>query len=248
MIEIDSLSVRYGGRVALDGASFTAHAGRVTALLGPNGSGKSSVLKAVADLLPHQGRIERPPGATIGYLAQDNSAPATLTVIETVLLGRLRHLRIRVSEADLDAASAILTRVDAAHLADRWIREVSGGERQRVFLAQALAATPSILLLDEPTSALDLSHQLAVLELVRRVTLDSRLTTLVVLHDLNAAARYADDVVVLAGGRVAATGRPADVLSRRMIGEVFKVDAHIAAGPDGHVTVTPLRAIGGESL
>jgi iron complex transport system ATP-binding protein len=131
-----------------------------------------------------------------------------LTVLEVVLLGRLGQLRLRMQPADLDAVRTVLQSLDIAALAGRYLAELSGGQRQMVFLAQALVAQPRLLLLDEPISALDVHHQLTVLERVRQLTRGQGLTTLLVLHDLQAAARYCDDLLLLRQGTVAARGTP----------------------------------------
>ncbi len=163
----------------------------------------------------------------VGYMPQDNAVRAALTAFEVVLLGRLRSLAFRVGDRDLLAAQAALAELGVADLAARRIGELSGGQRQLVFLAQVLAADPEALLLDEPTSALDIAHQLHVLGRLRDATVRRGLATVAVLHDLNAAARFADRIALMRAGRLVGLGRPADVC--------------VLAGPDGHPVVLPLR-------
>lgn len=207
--------------------SLAAHPGEILVVIGPNGSGKSSLVKAIAGLVKHDGQVlfdqaaKRP--SAIGYMAQDIVGRAALTVTEVVLLGRLGRLGLSVHPEDIRAVSRILAEIDLAHLAGRYLGELSGGQRQIAFLAQALAAEPAILLLDEPISALDLRHQLDVLELVRSLTRERRLTTVCVLHDLNAAARFADRLALMHEGRLFAIGAPAEVLTAPIIAAAFEM-------------------------
>ena len=175
---------------------MTARPGEVLALLGANGSGKSSLLRALAQVQAHSGTIAwdgaAAPAGSVGYMPQDNAARVALTAFEVVLLGRMRSLALRVGSRDLQAAQSAMEEIGVADLASRRIGELSGGQRQMVLMAQVLAAGPRVLLLDEPTSALDIAHQLHVLDLLRTATRQRGLTTIAVLHDLNAAARSAD--------------------------------------------------------
>lgn len=246
-LSIEDLSVRYGGTTALAGLGLAAMPGEVLGVIGPNGSGKSSLVKAVAGLVPHGGRILRGAddgaAARIGYMPQDTSTRAALTVLEAVLLGRLGRLGLRVKPDDLAMARAVLDELDLGGLAGRYLGELSGGQRQLVFLAQALAAEPNLLLLDEPISALDIRHQLGVMQTVRRLTHERRLTTIVVLHDLSIAARFADRIAVICAGRLICHGPPAEVIEPDTVAAVFGVEAALSAAPDGSLVVTPLRAV-----
>lgn len=241
MIEAVLLSVAYGKERVLHDIDLRAAPGTVTALVGPNGSGKSSLLKAIAGLVASTGTIRRPAGR-IGYLPQDGNARAVLTVLEVVLLGQLHTLGLAVGRADIEAAAQVLRDLGLEHLGDRYLGEISGGQRQMVYLAQVVAAAPTALLLDEPTSALDLRNQMDMLDHVRRLTLARGLTTLVAIHDLNAAARYADRIALLDGGRLAACGTPAAVLTEATLGRVYRIDTEVLAGPDGLPRITPMRA------
>ncbi|WP_439494390.1 ABC transporter ATP-binding protein [Bosea sp. (in: a-proteobacteria)] len=246
-LTVEGLSVRYGTTQAIEGVDVAAHPGEVLAVIGPNGSGKSSLVKAVAGLVKHDGMIRfdgspvRP--ERIGYMPQDIGARAALTVLEAVLLGRLGRLGLRVRPDDLAAVEAVLDELDLMPLASRYLGELSGGQRQLVFLAQALASEPALLLLDEPISALDIRHQLEVMEIVLRMTRARTLTTLIILHDLNIAARFADRVLVMRAGRAICCGRPEAVIDAAMVASVFGVEATLSADPDGRLIVTPLRAI-----
>ena len=245
-IETRDLSVRYCDMLALDGLSLNTRPGEILAIIGPNGSGKSSLIKAIAGLVKAEGEVlfdgarHRP--ACIGYMAQDIAGRAALTVMEAVLLGRLGQLGLRLRPEDIRAASRILTELDLVHLAARYLGELSGGQRQIVYLAQALAAEPRILLLDEPISALDLRHQIEVLGVVHELTRGRQLTTVCVLHDLNAAARFADRLALMCEGRLVAFGAPAEVLTARDIRRAFEVEADVRPGHDGNPVITAVRS------
>lgn len=248
-LEARGLEVRYGARAALTGVDVDAAPGEVLAILGANGSGKSTLLKTLAGLLPHRGRL-RWDGATgrIGYMPQDNAIRAGLTAFEVVLLGRLPSLTLRVGARDLDAAHAAMLELGIASLDKRRIGELSGGQRQLVFMAQVLAGDPRVLLLDEPTSALDIAHQLHVMDLLRKATARRRLTTIVVLHDLNAAARFADRVALMHEGRLIGAGLPCDVLRAEVLQDVFGVHVSVQNGPDGIPFIVPLRIVADRAI
>jgi iron complex transport system ATP-binding protein len=238
------LSLSYGRQTVLHGIDLALQPGQLVALVGPNGSGKSSLIKCLAGLLPHSGQVslsDQPlSAAQIGYMPQDHAASDALTVLETVLLGRLGQLRWQVGDGDLAAVEAVLTRLGIGDLAQRWLGDLSGGQRQLVFLAQSLVAQPRVLLLDEPISALDLRHQLEVMDTVRELTLERGLVTLAVLHDLNAAVRHADEVVLLHEGRILEAGPPAQVLTASHVRRVFQVDVCLLAQPGGAAWIAPM--------
>ena len=251
-VETQGLFVRYGGLCAVAGVSLSAKAGSVLALIGPNGSGKSSLVKAIAGLCPvlgtvlFDGQTKRP--ERIGYMPQDIGTQATLTVLEVVLLGRLGKLGLRVSASDLAAVRTVLDELGIGGLAGRYLRELSGGQRQLAFLAQALACAPPVLLLDEPISALDIRHQFQVLELVRDLTRARGLATVIVVHDLNAAIRFADELALLHQGHLIAHGPPGEALTKETLRDVFAIEAAIQDGPDARPIVVPLRALPHESF
>ena len=253
MVEVRDLSFQYGKTAPkiLDGVSFCAASGKMTALIGANGAGKSTLLKNVAGLLKGGGEIvidgrglaawpREELARRISYLAQGGESHAVLNVFEVVLLGRMHSLSFRVSDADTAAVERILDRLGIAHLAGRGIGALSGGQRQLVFIAQALAKGPEILLLDEPTSALDLHRQFELLTLLQTLTAERGFTTVMTLHHLDLAARFADEIVVLSEGRVYARGAPAAVFTEQMLRDVYRVRAKIYADDDGarHVIVS----------
>ena len=244
-VEARGLTVRFGRHAAISGIDLRMATGEVLAVVGPNGSGKSTLLRALAGIVAHTGRVTWDGDGSVaadnvGYMPQDNALRAMLTAFEVVLLGRMRSLSFRVAPADLAAAAAAFDELGIGDLAERRIGELSGGQRQLVFLAQVLAGNPRVLLLDEPTSALDIAHQLQVLQMLRAVTRRRALTTLVVLHDLNAAARHADRVALLDRGKLVEIGTPAVVLRPDALRAAFGIETAILEGPNGHLVVVPL--------
>ncbi|MFZ5828841.1 MAG: ABC transporter ATP-binding protein [Planctomycetota bacterium] len=229
----------------------------VTAIIGPNATGKSTLLKCLCGLLSPRGQVlldgrslqsfdatER--SKLISYLPQDLSAGPVLTVFEMVLLGRVHELGWRVSPRDIDAVEELLDELGLGGLGGRYVGELSGGQRQMVAIAQALAREPRVLLLDEPTSSLDLQHQFEICALLTKLTASRGMTTAIAVHDLNVAARFADVVCVLKDGSVHLSGMPAEVLTQSMIASVYRVAANVAMAPDGRPLVTPLGLVGGE--
>ena len=251
-LSAEHLTLGYGaGRVVVDGQSLTVPPGRVTAIIGPNGCGKSTLLRGLAGLLrPASGRvlldgtdITRLPAPDLarrlGVLPQQPSTPDGITVADLVGRGRHPHQRWfrQWSAHDETAVAAALHATGLDGLADRPVAELSGGQRQRVWIALVLAQGPGTMLLDEPTTFLDLAHQLDVLELLRAVNAEQGRTVVLVLHDLELAARYADHLVAMRDGRVVAEGVPAAVVTEELVSSVFGVDALVVPDP---LTGTPL--------
>lgn len=240
----------YGDRTVIDGLDLAVLApGTVTALVGPNGAGKSTLLRAVAGLTPARGSIRldeveltglsfQARARHVAYMPQTLPEGVALTVLETVMAAYEASPAAASGDAPADEiALAALRRVGAAELAMRRLDRLSGGQRQIAGLAQALVREPRVLLLDEPTSALDLRHQLEVLELARAYAHERRAVVVMVLHDLQAAARVADRVVVLAEGRVAADGAPADAITPRVLADVWQVRARVETCAQGTLQV-----------
>lgn len=253
MIGADGVSFAYGDTLVLDGAHVTAAPGTVVGLIGPNGSGKTTLLRTLyGALAPKAGLVtldETPVGELrprelarrLAVVVQEGTGELPLTVTETVLLGRAPHLSTfqRHGRDDYRVAAASLARVGARHLAGRVFAGLSGGEKQRVLIARALAQQADHLLLDEPTNHLDIRYQHEVLQLVSRLDV----TTVVVLHDLNLAARYCDELVLLDGGRVAAAGTPDDVLRPEVLEPVYRIGVQrIDTGDGVQLLFRPLDA------
>lgn len=244
-LEARALTLAYGAHEAVRALSVCIAAGTITALVGPNGSGKSTVLKALARILaPRDGGVyldgqaiarlpTREVARRLAILPQGPQAPDDLTVGELVEQGRYPHvgpLRM-LREEDERAIGAALEQTATTDLRHRRMDSLSGGERQRAWIALALAQQTPLLLLDEPTTFLDLEHQHEVLSLVRELNRARGMTILLVLHDLNQAARYADRMVAIQEGRIVADGTPREVLTPQLLAEVFHVQAQIVAHP-----------------
>jgi iron complex transport system ATP-binding protein len=251
VFKADALQVGYNERTVIEGLSVSIERGGITALVGPNGSGKSTLLKTLSRLLKPSGGVVYLDGKEItrmstttvareiAILPQGPVAPAGLTVGELVEQGRYPHagpLRM-LRHQDYTAIAEALTLTDMERFAGRPLDSLSGGERQRAWIALALAQATSVLLLDEPTTFLDIGHQLEVLELVRRLNVERAMTIILVLHDLNQAARYSSRMITLQDGRIVADGAPVDVMTPSLLAEVFGVHAHIMTDPESKTPV-----------
>ena len=253
-LALEGVRASLGGREVLCGVSLELRAGEVLGLVGANGAGKTTLLRAASGVLrPDAGRVllagrplasvaRRELARQIAVVPQDAPFAFPFRAGEAVLMGRSPHLPRLAFEGprDLAIARASLAQVGIEALADRSILELSGGERQLVLLARALAQEPRVLLLDEPTAHLDLRHRLQVLELVRELAGAGR-SALVVSHDLSLAARSCDRLALLAAGRVLRVGPPAEVLSSEAVHEAFGIEADVVAGPDGTPLVLPRK-------
>ena len=251
------LAVHYGKRTALAGFTDTVRPGEWLCLIGPNGAGKSSILRAVAGLVPHTGSIEvdwsrlelrsaRRRAELVAYVPQSPVLPDDMTGAEYVLLGRNPYISYFGAESAHDRAlvAELLDRLDLGELAPRYLGTMSGGERQRLVIARALAQEAPILLLDEPTSALDIGHQQQALELVDRLRHEHGLTVVSAMHDLTLAGLYADRLALLHQGHVVASGDAAHVLRPETLSEFYGVSVVVHHEDDGTVVVVPRRTRG----
>ena len=247
----DAVSLGYGDRTVVDGLSFAVPDGQVTAVVGANACGKSTLLRGLARLLrPTSGsvlldgvEIHRAPtrqvARTLGLLPQAPVTPEGVSVVDLVSRGRQPHhgaLR-RWSPADDAAVAEALWLTGTTGLAERAVDQLSGGQRQRVWVAMALAQGTDLLLLDEPTTYLDVAHQMDLLELLRDLNTARGTTIVMVLHELNLAARFADHLVALCEGRIVASGTPGEVLTEETVREVFGLPCRVIPDP---VSGTPL--------
>lgn len=245
-VTFSGVSVALDGRPVLHDVALTAPSGSWTAVIGPNGAGKSTLLRAALGLVRSAGTVTvdgadvrrlrpRERARLLAYAPQSPQLPAGTTVFDYALLGRSPYIAYlgRESADDRRIVHDVLARLGLEDFAGRDVDHLSGGERQRVVLARALAQQAPVLLLDEPTTALDIGHQQQVMDLVDGLRRDDGLTVITTIHDLTLAAQYADRLVLLAQGRVAASGTPGEVLTAERIAEHFGARVQVEPGPDG---------------
>jgi iron complex transport system ATP-binding protein len=255
LLAFDGVGVDLGGRPVLRDVTLALAPGEVLGLAGPNGAGKTTLLRVASRVLrPDAGQVSlcghslealsrRELARRLAVVPQSTEIAFPFSVAEVVLMGRAPHLGAWSLEgpADLALAREAMTRVGVEHLADRSILDLSGGERQLVLIARALAQAPQVLLLDEPTSHLDLQHRLQVASLVRELARQDGRGALVVSHDLVMAASSCDRLALLGRGRLVAVGRPSEVLTPARLREAFGIEAQVLTGPGGAPLVVPLR-------
>ncbi|GAA1164875.1 ABC transporter ATP-binding protein [Microbacterium oxydans] len=249
-LEARGLVVAYDGKVVVDGVDLALPEGSFTVILGPNASGKSTVLRALARVLkPESGDVlfdgralgeygSKELARRMGLLPQDAIAPEGMRVADLVSRGRYPHHSAlqRWTSTDDTATREALAATNTADLAERYVDQLSGGQRQRVWVALLLAQQTPVMLLDEPTTFLDIAHQYELLDLLRDLNTQGK-TVIAVLHDLNQAARYADNLVLMKEGHVIATGTPSELITAERVGDVFGIDAVVTPDP---VTGTPM--------
>jgi iron complex transport system ATP-binding protein len=251
-IEINDLHYSYGGDFAIHDITVQIPEG-VNALLGPNGSGKTTLLKSISGLLPFQGKItfggndvlslkKDELESLISFLPQYPNSNAVLTSFETILLGRINSLKWTLSESDFHESSKIMEDLGILHLSDSYINELSGGQRQMVFIAQALVKNPRILLLDEPTSSLDIHHQLELFDLIRLYIRQKNISVIATLHDINLATQYADKIFIMQNGRLDSSGVPKQVINAEMLSRVYRFDAEILYDEFHNPVILPKKA------
>ena len=238
----------------IDGERLVATPGAVTALVGPNGSGKSTLLKGLAkQLTPDDGTVLLDGGDVhsmgtkelarkLGLLSQESTSPESITVEDLVYHGRYPHRGFfeTITEEDTHAVDRAIDLAGCGHLRDREVGSLSGGQKQLAWIAMVLAQDTDVLLLDEPTTFLDLHHQLEVMEIVETLREESDITVVVVLHDIQQAARLADEMVALKGGEIQARGTPEEVVTEELLAGVFEIDAEVDLTPRGP-RIEPLR-------
>jgi iron complex transport system ATP-binding protein len=238
----------------IDGERLVATPGAVTALVGPNGSGKSTLLKGLAkQLTPDDGTVLLDGGDVhsmgtkelarkLGLLSQESTSPESITVEDLVYHGRYPHRGFfeTITEEDTHAVDRAIDLAGCGHLRDREVGSLSGGQKQLAWIAMVLAQDTDVLLLDEPTTFLDLHHQLEVMEIVEALRDESNITVVVILHDIEQAARLADKMVALKGGEIQARGTPEEVVTEELLADVFEIDAEVDLTPRGP-RIEPLR-------
>ncbi|MEU4156476.1 ABC transporter ATP-binding protein [Actinoplanes sp. NPDC026670] len=254
-LDVEKVTLGYGERTVVDALDLRLPPGRITAIVGANACGKSTLLRAMSRLLaPRAGRVvldgkdlhkqpTKEVARTLGLLPQSPIAPEGIVVADLVSRGRHPHQRVltRWGAQDDEAVHRALEMTGTLSLADRPVDELSGGQRQRVWIAMTLAQQTDILMLDEPTTFLDVSHQVEVLDLLIDLNRERGTTVLMVLHDLNMAARYADHLIAMAGGAIHAQGDPAAVLTVDTVQAVFGMNCKVIDDPvSGKPLVIPI--------
>ncbi|MGQ9681952.1 MAG: heme ABC transporter ATP-binding protein [Anaerolineae bacterium] len=248
------LCFSYNGNPVLKDVSLALQPGRLIGVIGPNGAGKTTLVRLLSGLLrPDSGRVmldgkplaawsRKEIGRRLAVVPQSPQLPETFTAGEVVLLGRTPYLGLLGNESahDREVARRAMERTQCWHLAERLIGTLSGGERQRVVVARALAQEAPVLLLDEPTTHMDVNHQLGLVVLVKHLVQQYRLAALVILHDLNLASVYCDELILLAEGRVVARGQAHEVITPEQIRSAYRADILVMAHPQtGRPVVVP---------
>lgn len=249
-LNVNGVRFRYGSRDILQDVELEAKSGEVLAVIGANGAGKSTLIRCINRILkPYMGTVfldgkefsrfnAKERACMMGYVPQTAKDVFSFNVMETVLMGRKPHISWGIGKRDLEIVNAVLLRMGLKQFVERQLYELSGGERQKVLIARALAQEPEVLLLDEPTSNLDVRHQLEVMELVQGIALQQKKCVLMVVHDLNLAARFADQILMLKDGVVFAAGKPQDVLVPENIKAVYGVESMIINTELGMYVIT----------
>ncbi|MCD4713119.1 MAG: ABC transporter ATP-binding protein [Clostridiales bacterium] len=250
-LETQNIKAGYDGKVILDGVDITIPDGKITVIIGANACGKSTLLKTIARLIkPISGEIifdgqnihhiaPKQLARDLGLLPQSPVVPEGITVADLVARGRFPHQSFLrgMSKNDFDAVEEALESMGILELAERSVDELSGGQRQRVWIAMALAQETDVLLLDEPTTYLDVSHQIEILDLLMDLNRTKGKTIVMVLHDINLSARYADYLFALKQGKVIAEGKPSDILCSELVKKVFDLDCTVLNDP---ISDTPM--------
>jgi len=256
ILEIKNLVCGYVEKEIIKQVSFSAKEGEFLGIIGPNGSGKTTLLRSITGLLKYwegevlyNGRnISKIPlrefAQNVAVLPQILNINFSFTVQQLVLMGRYPYLKKfqSISKKDLDIAKNSMSLTDISHLTERRVGELSGGEWQRVLIAQALTQEPKLLLLDEPTTHLDITHQIETLDLVKKLNEEKGLTIVVVLHDLNLASEYCEKIIMLENGEIYIEGTPEEVLTYKNIEEVYKTIVVVIENPVSkkpHVVLIP---------
>lgn len=241
IVTVNNLSFCYGSTKVLENLDFTARPGELTSIIGPNGAGKTTLLKCVADLFKHDGEV-RFDGEIVerddlfkfmSYMEQSTDLDVDLNVFEIILLGMVQSLGFYVSEEDVEEVYKVMELMKISQFAGRKIGELSGGQRQLVFIAQALVKNPSVIILDEPTSALDLYHQYNLIKFMSEITKERGCTTLMTLHHLDVACKYSDNLVIVCDHHIYAEGPPKEVFTEKMLTEVYRVRSTTMVDDEG---------------
>lgn len=239
MIECQNLSLSYQGNLVLENINITIASSGVTALIGPNGAGKSTLLALIARLLqPQTGQVllNGTPitqltgnmlARRLAILRQDNHMEARLTVVELVRFGRYPHSGGRLTDNCMKKVNAAIRFLELEELCDRYLDELSGGQRQRAYIAMALAQDTDYILLDEPLNNLDIKHAVSMMKLMKTAARDMDKKIIVVLHDINFASVYADEIIAMKGGKISRQGTPTSILTEQVMTDLYGLPMQI---------------------
>jgi iron complex transport system ATP-binding protein len=245
MLEIKNLNFSYGKNHVLDNINISATSGEFIAIIGPNGAGKSTLIKIADGILQAGGHMvileeraldkisRRDLARIIAYLPQESSFTFDYTVREVVLMGRFPYIKgvWAYTKKDYQIIREMMILMEIDGFADRSFNELSGGEKQRVLIASALAQQPKIILLDEPTSALDIHHQIAIYQILKKLQKEQNLTIIVVTHDINLAAQFCERIILMGDGKIISDGGPEEVLQFQLLQDTFGVKVYIDINP-----------------
>ena len=257
MLKAENVAIAIGNKNILQEVNISLLKGKRTAIIGPNGSGKSTLLKALAGILyPTRGKIffdgkdihsysKKKLAQQLAVLPQGSVVPNDLTVGELVDYGRFPHRKWWKSDysEDKKVVEWALKQAGLEQLKERLISTLSGGERQRAWIAMALAQEPKVLLLDEPTTYLDIAHQLEIMKIITELNKKNEISVVMVLHDINHARQYADEIIVVKSGQIVGQGIPEDVLTIKLLADVFNVTAEKFANQKGQSVLIPTKLI-----
>lgn len=251
LIRVENINFSYGKNKILEDISFKAKEGEVTAIIGSNGTGKSTLLKNICGMLKGSGEVyiddlkvnkhnRKEVTSKISYLSQFNIIDAEINVFEVILLGRIENLGMKVPDTEIEKVWKILKFLNIENLAKRKINQLSGGQKQMVFIGQALAREPEVLILDEPTNNLDLRYKFKMLDLIKSLTKRNNFTTVMVIHDLNILQKFVDRILVLHNKKVYRYGYPSDIMTREMFKDVYKMNVDFYNVKEGFNVMVPI--------
>lgn len=233
MIKAENLTISYEDKKVIDNVSFKINKGELTVLMGRNGSGKSTILNAISGLKSYHGQIKTE--GKISYLNQNINSKIKFSVFETIMLGKVNDLSLKIKDEDKKDVEKILELLKLNDFKNKYINKLSGGEVQKVFIGQALVKHPDILLLDEPVSALDLKNQYDIMKIIKDLTHKLKLTCLISLHQIGLIERFADKIILIDNKKIYRQGSTKEVLDKEVFKKVFNMDTYIEDFEDGRM-------------
>ncbi|MBZ7995295.1 ABC transporter ATP-binding protein [Campylobacter canadensis] len=249
MLLIENLSVKRGSKQIINNVSLSLEKGKIYALIGANGAGKSTILEAIYQNINSSAKItlnntlhtDKNYKDKIAFMVQQSLNDVSFSAIEVVLLAKLKDLGIVLKDSDLEFALKIMRDLNIEHLANMQINMLSGGQKQMIAFAQVLAKEPELLMLDEPVSALDLHFQSLLLSELKKQVKSKNLISIVILHDLNLATLFCDELIVLHDKSIIAQGNAKDILNKELLKKIYKIDARIIYDEDDTAFIQVLR-------